>query len=186
MCAQSTRPSGIAQPAGPHRSAHVPIKPDPPRGRGRPFSRRSCGGQIPVNDEGRRRGPAAFDRTALRKRAGSTPAVTGLDDQGRACERHQCQDDPDGLSLEDSLHGHQSHRIPAPTVRAIDARSISAQVKRARFAFTVVPFQKGLVRPWIGGRAVSVRSLALRPRLAAGLPWTIGRAEGRNVLSPAP
>jgi hypothetical protein len=112
--------------------------------------------------------------------------VTGLDDQGRACERHQCQDDPDGLSLEDSLHGHQSHRIPAPTVRAIDARSISAQVKRARFAFTVVPLPTGLVRPCIGGRAVSVRSLALRPRLAAGLPWTIVRAEGRNALSTAP
>jgi hypothetical protein len=148
MCAQSTRPSRIAQPAGPHRSAHVPIRPDPPRRGGRPFLASLVGpAQIPVNDEGRRRGPAAFDRTALRKRAGSTPAVTGLDDQGRACERHQCQDDPDGLSLEDSLHGHQSHRIPAPTVRAIDARSISAQVKRARFAFTDIPLPTGFGSP---------------------------------------
>ena len=63
--------------------------------------------------------------------------MTGLDDQSQACERHQSKDDPDGLSLEERLHGQKSHRIPAPTVRAIDARSISAQVKRARFAFTI-------------------------------------------------
>ena len=35
-------------------------------------------------------------------------------------------------------HG-QFHRIPAPTVRAMLARSVSAQVKRARFAFTCSP-----------------------------------------------
>jgi len=35
----------------------------------------------------------------------------------------------------------QSQRIPAPTVRAIDARSISAQVKRPRFVFTFDSFE---------------------------------------------
>jgi hypothetical protein len=94
------------------------------------------------NDEGRRRLPAARSRSALETRWLSVPALAGLDDQGRACERHQCQDDPKGLSLELRVQ-YQSHRIPAPTVRAIDARSISAQVKRARFAFTIgFPFQR--------------------------------------------
>src|SRR3990170_3084605 len=50
-----------------------------------------------------------------------------------------------------------------------------AQVKRARFAFTGSPSLTGYRRPDLGGRAVSSlgRSLALRPRLATGLPWTI-------------
>jgi hypothetical protein len=30
------------------------------------------------------------------------------------------------------------HRIPAPTAKAIDASSISAMVKRARIAFTII------------------------------------------------
>jgi hypothetical protein len=34
------------------------------------------------------------------------------------------------------LYHQQSHRIPAPVVRAIAPRSKTAQVKRARFAFT--------------------------------------------------
>ena len=63
--------------------------------------------------------------------------MAGLDHQSGACEHQECKDAPDGLGPEDGLHGYQSHRIPAPTVRAIDARSISAQVKRARFAFTI-------------------------------------------------
>ena len=34
------------------------------------------------------------------------------------------------------VRGHHDHRIPAPTVRANDASIATAQVKRARFAFT--------------------------------------------------
>jgi len=61
----------------------------------------------------------------------------------------------------------------------MDANSINAQVKRARFAFTTSsPINKGAIHSSIGGRAVSWRSLALRPRLATGLPWTMLGAEG--------
>ena len=34
-----------------------------------------------------------------------SPALAGLDDEGRACERHQSEKDAHGLSLEDRLHG---------------------------------------------------------------------------------
>ena len=78
------------------------------------------------------------------------PPLAGLDDQGRACERRQGEEHSKGLSLEDVLHGQtpnqvgNPHRIPAPTVRAIAASSIKAQVKRARFAFTVfLPSDEG-------------------------------------------
>jgi hypothetical protein len=63
--------------------------------------------------------------------------VAGLDDEGRARERCQCEDHAEGLSLEDGLHSYY-HRIPAPTAKAIDASSISAMVKRARIAFTII------------------------------------------------
>jgi hypothetical protein len=54
-------------------------------------------------------------------------------------------------------------------------------VKRARFAFTSTPHGYGCRRSPAGGRAVSLpRSLALRPRLATGLPWTVQRP--RTVL----
>src|ERR1019366_4236898 len=76
------------------------------------------------------------------------------------------------------LNERASHRIPAPSVRAIDAMMANAMVKRARFAFTeshlvcrcVIRPAAGL--PW-GGLRFMPRSLALRPRLAAGLPWTV-------------
>ena len=54
------------------------------------------------------------------------------------------------------------------------ASSAMAVVKRARFAFTIyTSFPRLRRRP--GGRAASSesRSLALRPRLATGLPWTV-------------
>ena len=58
------------------------------------------------------------------------------------------------------------------------ARSVNAQVKRARFAFTtLLPSFEGRDALAEGNRAVSVRSLVLRPRLATGLPWTTVRAE---------
>ena len=76
----------------------------------------------------------------------------------------------------------ESQRIPAPTVRAIAAMRASAQLKRARLTFTFhFPFLEE-VTLWIGNRAVSLgRSLALRPRLAAGLPWTTVRVEGWSL-----
>jgi hypothetical protein len=53
------------------------------------------------------------------------------------------------------------------------ASSAMAVVKRARFAFTSLHLVSEIA-PRSGGRAASSgsRSLALRPRLAAGLPWT--------------
>jgi hypothetical protein len=76
------------------------------------------------------------------------------------------------------------HRIPAPRLMAIDARSTSAKVKRARFAFTVTPslsvFAPG---PATGLSCVEVdpRSLALRLHLAMDLPWT---AIERRAIQP--
>ena len=65
----------------------------------------------------------------------------------------------------------QSQRIPAPMVRAMAARSVRAQVKRKslRLHAELLPIERTL-HSWAGNRAVSERSLALRPRLATGLP----------------
>jgi len=53
--------------------------------------------------------------------------------------------------------------------------TMTAHVKRARIAFTEFPFPNAGDPPLLlGDRAASVlRSLALRLRLATGLPWTI-------------
>ena len=81
------------------------------------------------------------------------------------------------MELDDGLH-RQFHRTPAPKLSAMDARSIMATEKRSRYRFIRL-FPSGM-RPnisWTGNRAVSTlvtpRSLALRRRLTAGLPWTV-------------
>src|SRR6478672_5024296 len=89
----------------------------------------------------RRRGPPAvpaalFACAAQRVRSPADPTLAGLEDDSAARKRHQCQDEAEGPGLEDRLHHQQSHRMPAPVARAIDASSMTAQVKRARFAFT--------------------------------------------------
>jgi hypothetical protein len=68
------------------------------------------------------------------------PTLAGLDDEGRARERPEYQDDTERLSLEDGFH-HQSHRIPAPTLSAREARTVTAQVKRANLPFTIDPLR---------------------------------------------
>ena len=71
----------------------------------------------------------------------SVPALPGLDDDVRA---RACGLDDDSGEGERPIRRHlyhQSHRMPAPMVRAIDARSVTAQVKRARFAFTIDSFE---------------------------------------------
>jgi len=73
---------------------------------------------------------------------GLLPALTGLKNESRAREGHQRDEDSKVDGLEDGLHGYD-HRIPAPTVRAIAPSSMTAQVKRARFAFTGSPSQRG-------------------------------------------
>ena len=51
------------------------------------------------------------------------------------------------------------------------ASSVKAQVNRASLAFTKTPYHgRGTLHSRAGNRAVYVRSLALRPRLATGLP----------------
>jgi hypothetical protein len=62
--------------------------------------------------------------------------MSGLNDQSRACERRQCEADPEALRAQDSLHLY-FQRMPAPSVKAMDAMITMVQVKRARFAFTV-------------------------------------------------
>ena len=75
--------------------------------------------------------------------------------------------------------------MPAPTVSAMAASVATAQVKRARFAFTIDSFLSLLRFTGTGSRAVSERSLALRPRLATGLPWTVwARMEGHPSPEP--
>src|SRR5215210_4555262 len=61
--------------------------------------------------------------------------------------------------------GHQSHLIPAPRLKAMEARSMTAVVKRARFAFTMTPLLS--VRAWSGGRAASVRQRPEIPGFAS-------------------
>ena len=68
----------------------------------------------------------------------------------------------------------QCHFIPAPSVRAMVASSDRAMVKRARFAFTTPPHgSQGALGHRQPGGLPEGRSLALRPRLATGLPWTV-------------
>ena len=55
--------------------------------------------------------------------------------------------------------------------KAMAASSVKAQVNRASLAFTKTPYHgRGTLHSRAGNRAVYVRSLALRPRLATGLP----------------
>src|SRR5687767_13915809 len=50
---------------------------------------------------------------------------------------------------------HQSHRMPAPTVRASDARTVRARESRANVLFTIDPLRAKSGSRRIGGRAVS-------------------------------
>ncbi len=78
-----------------------------------------------------------------------------------------------------TIEGHQ--RMPAPRLRAMVASNEMAMVKRARFAFTFyssVP--AALAIPATGRPPRGGRSLALRPRLAAGLPWTVLRTRNEG------
>ena len=70
-----------------------------------------------------------------------SPALAGLEHECGTCQGHEGKDEAEGLSSQEGLH-HQSHRIPAPIDRAMTARSVNAQVKRARFAFTRSPFMR--------------------------------------------
>jgi hypothetical protein len=71
--------------------------------------------------------PPVARRSQVRCRVGpaSRPAMTGF---GAGLG---------GMAL--AVHG-QDHRMPAPTVSAMAASVATAQVKRARFAFTIDSF----------------------------------------------
>jgi hypothetical protein len=79
-------------------------------------------------------------------------------------------------------HLHQPHLIPAPRVRAIDATSAAAQVRRARYVLTVSTSYTHWPAGSAAGRSGRPRSLALRPRLATGLPWTHPHGRERSSL----
>ena len=70
----------------------------------------------------------------------------------------------------DSFFIAQIQRLPAPRVRASDANATRAQVKRARFAFTVQHLEQEL-RSHTGSRAVY-----LRRRVALGHSETFSAA----------
>src|SRR5687768_9253122 len=119
------------------------------------------------------------------------PAVTGLDDH------------------------HQSHRMPAPTVRASEARTVRAQESRARVLFTIDPLLAksgsrldrrpgGLLRdPWLcvpasrrvcperswcGGRMSVVCAMwPKRPRMGIPRKYRYPGAVGRSCrCAPVP
>jgi len=64
----------------------------------------------------------------------SPPALSGLNDEGRAGKHGQCKENSEGLRLHQSLHSY-SHRIPAPAARAIEARIAKDQIRRVSVAF---------------------------------------------------
>ena len=83
--------------------------------------------------------PAAFRDAHGNVRSVAAPALTGLDDDRGACQCHEDHGDTKCLGLDDGPH-HQSHRIPAPTLRTREARIMRTQLKRASFVFTIDPF----------------------------------------------
>ena len=106
----------------------------------------------------------------------SLPAVTRRKDVGDAGQHGDRGKHPQSLKPDEGphvAHHQKSQRMPAPSVRAIDATSARTQVKRTRFVFTNDSVSE-VVHSRTGDRAVFPlgRSLALRPHLAAGLPWT--------------
>src|SRR5262245_19218134 len=104
----------------------------------------------------------------------SRPALPGLHAEVRASGPRLGGSNDGERGVPDRRHrDHQSQRMPAPMVRAMDASIATAQVKRARFAFTYDSFESVWLHRGPGNRAVfRGRSLALRPRLTTGLPWT--------------
>lgn len=158
---------------GHHGTAQeVPLDPGPPAraARARAHAPRTRGDQVlewsRVPAERKAAGePAAFGPFTVRL----LPALTGLDHPSGACDGQQCKGQADHPSPDELLH--QSHRMPAPTDNAIAASIARAQVKRVSLAFTKHSLSGMKDRhSWAGNRAVSLRSLALRPRLATGLP----------------
>ena len=101
-----------------------------------------------------------FSSTGAAYAPRSLPAVTRLEHDGRAGHDSESGEDPEGLKLDEVLHrqSHQSHRMPAPRVRAMDATSARTQVKRARFVFT---------------RDSVSEIYTLSDRRLGGLPWKI-------------
>jgi hypothetical protein len=106
------------------------------------------------------------------------PAATGLEDESRASEGQQSDQDTGGMSQGSTVHYQSHHRIPAPSERADAARAATTSVKRARFAFNahlqvigVRDAGPAAGRSHSGGSPA--RSLALRPRLSTGLPWSV-------------
>jgi hypothetical protein len=162
--AQSTRHFVIAQPPGPHVFARAGTKrrdgwgadPDPipgvrssgPDAKRPPVTRRS------------RHGLVRLDETTS-----SLPALPGLENECRAGERADGQQHPKGLSLQHA--SHQSHqRSPAPIVRAIDATSARAHVRRTRLPFTSDSFESVeiIVSRQPGGLPEKIPGFASPPR----------------------
>ena len=109
------------------------------------------------------------------------PAVTRRKDVGDAGQHGDRGQHPQSLKPDKGphvAHHQKSQRMPAPSVRAMDATSARTQVKRTRLVFTSDSVSE-VVHSRTGDRAVFPlgRSLALRPRLATGLPWTVKKAE---------
>jgi predicted Fe-S protein YdhL (DUF1289 family) len=82
-----------------------------------------------------------FDPTRARlARHRSAPALPRFENERRAGKHADHDEEAEGLSLE-RLH-HHDHRMPAPSVRAVHARSATAKVKRARICFTNASLSK--------------------------------------------
>ena len=95
--------------------------------------------------------------------------MAGLEDEGEARERGEREQEPEVGGLQ---RLHANHRMPAPVVSAIAPSIMRANDSRARIVFTDLPFEMrtpDLVSA-TGRSPCGRRSLALRPRLATGLP----------------
>lgn len=77
--------------------------------------------------------------TCRKRHGGSAPAVPRFRTKRRTPGIRTPDEGAGGDSLERLLH--HDHRMPAPSVSAIEASSATAMVKRARIAFTELPFR---------------------------------------------
>jgi len=103
------------------------------------------------------------------------PALASLDDKSRAGEGRENQHDPEGLSLEETSH-RSVPAHPGADCESHRCKQHQRPGEATQVRLHVCSFEHSNHRFPVAGRSsVSGRSLALRPRLATGLPWTSPR-----------
>jgi len=151
-----------AQEAGDHRLGHHPgaDRGDPAIGQGRHRpsieNRDGCAGPGCSESNGLPVDPTARGMSGVTRgsRPGLEPASTSFEHDGRAAQRSEGEQDPEGLRGDQLLH------VEIQPIQVNGCRSPPAAGRP----------------PWMR------RSLALRPRLATGLPWTVRSLEDERRL----